>query len=379
MQPQSLPLRSLFLVSLCLGGAQFAWGCSGNESSPGDSSPGGATSDGDASDDGDDGGTAQSGSFWYISSSTPSVGIAQLSGEREWSELLEDGTPRALTLGAGSAWVVTSQGELRRYDEKTGKLLASIKDIALNPSHLTFAAGSLWLAEDDDDSDCTSVTEGPAKVLRIDPKTNEVIARIAVSATDSSACNRFLGLQTDGERIFSLIHNSFGIAAIDPSTNEIVQRVALGADGGYGTGELAVSGEKVWVQDSNQEVLILLDAEDLEIQSKTDLPSGDLSATFATPKSVLFRGTESDILRVDAEDPAKQRSLSLEDHFEDLLGSSPFDDNVDTFAFHKGGLYVAVRPELTSFLLRLDPVTLKESSRVELDIFTSLSAIAFIP
>lgn len=370
-------MRFLFLtgfVALALGSVA-AIGCSDNEgtndrASSSGTLPGedGGSSSGSSSGLSSSGGGGGGGTFWYISRQTQLVGISDLSGADVWSELVEEGQLSALTIGAGSAWVLTKEGNLRRYELTTHQLVTTIASVAKNPHYMTFAAGAVWVTDDNDDSACTDIDNGPTKLLRVDPTSNQVVARIPITATDDFPCNRFDGLGTDGTLVYPLIHNNFGITVVDPATNTVTKRAALGATGGgYGAGYLAVGSGALWVHDTNAKTLLTLDPSTLAVKTTTPLTADYLGEQMvASATAVVMDKPGETVLRVDVADPSKQEEKTLAD--------AP-----DAFILHEGTLYATVRHDLSANLLTLDQTTLAESKRTPLPPFSSIDELVFVP
>ncbi len=318
-----------------------------------------------ASGDGGGNGSA-GGTFWYISGSARLVGVSDLAGSDVWSETLDDADPRALAIGAGSAWVLSESGRLHRYDAVTHQRTATIDAVAKNPSHLLFAAGAVWVAEDNDDTSCTDASNGPAKILRIDPATNAVAARIPVSATDSFPCNRFDGLRTDGTRLYALVDNAFGIATIDPATNTVVAHAPLGTGEGYGAGYLAIGDGTLWVHDTSAKTIRSIDPATLSVKSTAPVLDYLGERMVVTKTAVVLDKPGTSLLRVDVADPSKQEEKTIAD--------SP-----DALVVHDGVLYATVRTDLVADLVVLDEPALTEKGRTELPPLSSIDEFVFVP
>jgi len=262
-----------------LGSLSIAAGCSDDDTNAGtstSSSSGSTTSSTSSSGTsgapggGDGGGTG--GPFWFISDDLPKVGSSDLSGAEKFSDDIE-GKPVGIAVGGGAAWVITEGGKLLRYDLKA-PVKATPIDIAKHPSHVVFAAGSVWVTEDDDGSGVCDDLNGSAKLLRVDPATSTVTKKIPVTATTTSgACNKFDGLVTDGKAVFPLVNNAFGVARVDATSNEITKRTPLGEGGAYGIGKLTINEGAVWVLNRNAHFIIAVDLTTLEVKSKTAVPA----------------------------------------------------------------------------------------------------------
>ena len=78
------------------------------------------------------------------------------------------GAPIAVALGHGSLWALDSS-TLYRLDADTGRIARRVYLGANAPYNIWVGGGSVWVADD----------QG-ARVLRVSPTTNRVVARIAV-------------------------------------------------------------------------------------------------------------------------------------------------------------------------------------------------------
>src|SRR6266567_2175911 len=81
------------------------------------------------------------------------------------------GVPSAVISGLGSIWAAGADGKLVRIDPSTGAVIARIP-AERSPDWLTVGAGSVWVTR-----------ETPRAVLRIDPLTNAVTSAIAGDAS----------------------------------------------------------------------------------------------------------------------------------------------------------------------------------------------------
>lgn len=321
---------------VALGAFAAGQGCSSN-ATPAGTSPdgGGLTTDPDG---GGGGGGASAGTFWFTNHDLKKVGIAGTDGSEIWSETITE-APKDVVGGGGSAWVLTDKGNVLRYDQTAHTLTATIA-AATKPSYILFATNAIWVTDDTDGTECNGVDVGPSKLVRVDPATNTVAKKIAVSATDACPSDRFLGLASNGTSIFLLVNNSFGIARVDPATTTVAARLALGTGGGYGTGHLAVSGTDPWVLNTNTRTIQKLDPTSLAVASTTPI-SADVVGEwmFGSPDAVYLDATGG-LMRLDVKAPATQvifpgvgagaRAIYKGDYFEGHQN----DSFVNTFAFY---------------------------------------------
>lgn len=86
------------------------------------------------------------------------------------------------------------------------------------PEELTVAAGSIWVRTHDE------------HVLRIDPKTNKIVARISLDQHAPGLHRRCFGIGNDGNTVWACVmrDEGAGIGQIDPKTNTISRYLPVG-------------------------------------------------------------------------------------------------------------------------------------------------------
>jgi YVTN family beta-propeller protein len=158
------------------------------------------------------------------------------------------GTPVSdVAFGFGSVWVANgTAGSLTRVDPRTNVVSATLRQPEEQPLvspaavSITTGEGSVWLAS------------GTRRVLRIDPATGRMIAKVPVPAGPLA-----LGVGERAVWVGSLAHR---VSRIEPSTNEITASVPVGneAEGiaaGSGAVWAAVCCDSVWRIDPTTNVL----------------------------------------------------------------------------------------------------------------------------
>jgi DNA-binding beta-propeller fold protein YncE len=144
--------------------------------------------------------------------------------------------------GFGSVWVSESQvGQILRVDPRTRRVTARIDAGA----SVTLAAGadSIWAA-----TNASGSFDRP--LLRIDPRTNRVVARIP-RRTPSGAPFPGGGFVTvAGSRVWVL--SGTGALLVDPATNRVVRAVRLG--GSFLVVDALVQGDELWLVRANDTI-----------------------------------------------------------------------------------------------------------------------------
>jgi hypothetical protein len=139
-----------------------------------------------------------------------------------------DGPVIAVAVGLGSVWALDSASTLYRLDGRAARVTKRIQLRAAAPYNIWIGAGAVWVADD----------QG-ARVLRISPVTNRVVAHIAVG--DGPADMVFAG-----PRAWVLTHRDNTLFRIDTKTNAAPRlRAVAGADAA--AERFAVLGDSLWI------------------------------------------------------------------------------------------------------------------------------------
>jgi YVTN family beta-propeller protein len=130
-------------------------------------------------------------------------------------------------VGAGSLWLATGdeKASLTRIDLITKKKLATVALADGEAKSIEFFAGAVWV-----------VVDGSDLVVKVDPKTNKVVAKIPAGSRPHSSATGF-------GSIWVTDHGEATLVRIDPSRNKVVARIAdVGGDVA-----VTVAGDSVWV------------------------------------------------------------------------------------------------------------------------------------
>jgi len=277
--------------------------------------------------------------------------------------------------GEGAVWVPnTGDGTVSRIDPRTNRVVGTlrignqlafykrdceakgsvhsymgtsfhVRDCDL-PSALSVGAGTLWILKNDEQM-----------VLRVDPRSQRVLARIAlgfvpfdIAATDNAVW--ITGYWADQ------------LARIDPKTNEVVARLTV-PDGASG---VAVSDEAVWVASTIAGVVSRIDPTTNRVVARIALAcpaacyQGSLPLAVAASKDAVWSRTVGDGL-VARIDPRTNRVVASVDVMFSLGRAGQ-----DQLALLAGALWVS-----GISLQRIDPGTNRVSGTVDVDA-TSVTA-----
>jgi streptogramin lyase len=146
-------------------------------------------------------------------------------------------------VGAGPTTVWASDFDgliLRRFDARTGKLVASISLVG-SPEGIVVTPGAVWVAE-----------HHGGDVARIDPATNRVVAHIGVGPPDQT--NGPQGIAYGLGSVWAGDGLTDEIDRIDPKTNEVTARIALPPTSRFTPcGGVAVGRTAVWMSSCQED------------------------------------------------------------------------------------------------------------------------------
>jgi streptogramin lyase len=118
----------------------------------------------------------------------------------------------AVRSGLGSIWALDSGGTLYRLNAKRGKVAKRISLGVAAAYNIWIGGGSAWVADD----------QGAA-VVRVSPRSNRVVARIAAGDGPSS-------MAFDGAVAWVINHRDTTLTRIDLTTNRSTRLTTLGGD-----------------------------------------------------------------------------------------------------------------------------------------------------
>jgi Tol biopolymer transport system component len=167
-----------------------------------------------------------------------------------------------VAVGDGSVWVSTIDG-IVRIDPATGETLAEIAvgeppfECAID---LAVGFGSVW---------ATRGCEGGTEVVRIDPATNQVVARVPL---EQAYC-----VEVGEGAVWATASGAGLVARIDPASNQVVETIPVDAGSGPGgIGCLAVGEGGVWVtRGGDRDSLVRIDPTSNRVIATIDIPNPD--------------------------------------------------------------------------------------------------------
>jgi len=179
----------------------------------------------------------------------------------------------------GSLWVANCpDANLYRIDMEGAKVEAILETGIAEPrgeTNVVAGAGSVWVPSDAD-----------GVISRIDPATNEVIARIEVVEGTF-----FLAFGMDA--LWAVSSGQKLLQKIDPAANQVVATVELGEQPGF----LAAGEGAVWVQEQGAGTVARIDPESVKVLGRTkvgdsllygDIDTGDGKVWLRTTEDQTF-------------------------------------------------------------------------------------------
>src|SRR3954447_6689188 len=141
-----------------------------------------------------------------------------------------------IAVGAGSVWVSNGDSAIMRVDPSTSAVKARI-NVGNEPSGIAVGDGAVWVADDED-----------ATVSRIDPDTNGVTATVPVGRGAS-------GIAVGDGAVWVAQTLDDSVARIDPSANAVTSTVPVG----HAPTGVAAAGGSVWVANSQSGTISRID------------------------------------------------------------------------------------------------------------------------
>lgn len=181
------------------------------------------------------------------------TGLAEPSGETN------------VVSGGDSVWVASdANGELTRIDPKTDESVAKIK-VSAGTAFLAYGEDALW-----------AVASGESLLQRVDPENNEVTGTVKLGDTPGF-------LTAGGGAVWVQEQGDGTVAKVDPASLEVVARVKVGDNLKYG--DIDVADGKVWLRTTDDQTFVVIDAQTNEILARVGRPEGSGAIRY-TPDGV---------------------------------------------------------------------------------------------
>ena len=175
------------------------------------------------------------GSLWVVDCQSRSLVRVDLESSRVDAVIptgIADPTGElSVATGAGSVWLLTDPaGVLSRLDPRANQVIARIP-VQPGSFSAVFGFGSVWIS--------TFAAGGPGSVQRIDPGSNTVVATIPVGPGP-----RFLAAGAGA--LWTLNQGDGTVSRVDPASNRLA--ATIGTDVPGAGGDIAAGAGRVWVR-----------------------------------------------------------------------------------------------------------------------------------
>jgi DNA-directed RNA polymerase specialized sigma24 family protein len=152
-----------------------------------------------------------------------------------------DGLGRSAQVAFGSVWLsATNDDAVLRVDPRTRRVLARIA--VGTDVNLGAGAGGVWAVP-------RRPSRATTRLIRIDPRTNRVVARIAIPSPGGRYPLGGAAILA-GRRVW--VVGAQGLVAVDPATNRLVRQVVLGGD--FLVAESHLRGNELWIIRADQSI-----------------------------------------------------------------------------------------------------------------------------
>jgi YVTN family beta-propeller protein len=232
-----------------------------------------------------------------------------------------------LAFGAGSLWIRKSgDNEVLRVDPRTNTITARIRVGFAYDTGIAIRGDDVWVTNGEDRT-----------VSRIDAPTNRVVATIHVGAYP-------LGIAVTKDSVWVANHHSGSISRIDPRVNRVVATVPISPQNEFGGPKVvAAEGDRVWVGDADSGAVVRVDPQRnrrVESIGETGPACGGMALFGGSVwvASACGRGT---VTRIDARTARPTARIHVPGVALDVAAGS-------------GSIWVTAIPNL---LLRVDPKT----------------------
>lgn len=167
--------------------------------------------------------------------------------------------------GAGSVWVPSNaEGEISRIDPATNEVIAKV-EVVPGTFFLAFGQDAVW-----------AVASETSTLQKIDPATNEVVGSVELGKQPGflAAGEGFVWVQEQGDGT---------VAKVDPETLEVVGRTKVGESLLYG--DIDTGDGKVWLRTTEDQTFVVIDAASGEILARVGRPEGSGAIRY-TPNGI---------------------------------------------------------------------------------------------
>jgi len=178
----------------------------------------------------------------------------------------------AVVYGLSSGWALDSTSTLTRISPTTARVTKRIRLGAAAAYNIWVGGGSVWVADD----------QG-ARVIRVSPKTNRVVARIAVS--DGPADMAFAGTSA-----YVIDHRDATLFRIDLATNRSTRVAKIPGDAPE---RMVLLGGSLWITGRGTD-LLRVDPSNGSVQATIDIGASGIDVA-ATPGTLWVPARSAEV------------------------------------------------------------------------------------
>ena len=203
----------------------------------------------------------------------------------------------------GSVWATSfDTNTVSRIDPSTNRITARIRTKGLAPMGIAVTPGAVWVANHHAEPGGPGDSTG--SVVRIDPRTDSVVAKIALGAEDF-CCGPDNMVAAAGD-VWLDIPNENLVVRIDARRNKVAARIPVAA----GCGQLAAGAGSVWVAEGCSNQIARINPRTNKIVARIDTGSNVYSIVFA--KRSLWATTDDlRLLRIEPASDAIVDSIDI--------------------------------------------------------------------
>jgi YVTN family beta-propeller protein len=183
-----------------------------------------------------------------------------------------------LAVGDGGVWVTAGQsGQLIRIDPKTRTVAARI-DVGAAPDSVVVGEGGVWVANRVD----------AGTVTRVDPTHNRVLATVAVGSRPDQ-------IAIGAGSVWTANSGDGTVSRIDPATDKVVATIKVGR----GPASIVVGAGAVWVSDKSAATVYRIDPATNRVTGSVRVGGGPESSTVADSNVWVVNTSDGTVSRID--------------------------------------------------------------------------------
>lgn len=147
----------------------------------------------------------------------------------------------SITADETGVWVRVGYGGIAHIDPASNAVVATLNPGFTQYGNVRVGAGAVWSTDFDHNL-----------VMRIDPKTDDIVAQIAVGQNPEE-------LTVTDDTVWVANHRGGSISRIDPATNMVVQTLTIGPQGTGGPKGIVIAGGDLWTPVPNLGAVLRID------------------------------------------------------------------------------------------------------------------------